>query len=59
MPAPFAQMESHRAEKLLVITSGLRSDIHDYPVVAAIYDVAEYYKAATFGGAIRTSRSRL
>src|SRR5215813_760586 len=30
-----------------------------YPVGTAIHDVAEYYKAGTFGGAIRTSRSRL
>ena len=28
--------------KPLVITAGLRSDIHDYPVGATIHDVAEY-----------------
>ena len=59
MPELLAQMESGRAEKLRVITAGLRKGIHDYPVGATIHDVAEYYKAGTFGGAIRTSRSRL
>ena len=45
-------MESGRAEKLLVIAAGLRKGVHDYPVGAAIHDVAEYYKAGTFVGAI-------
>ena len=52
MPALLAQMESGRTEKPLVITAGLRSDIHDYPVRATIHDVAEYYKGGTFVGAI-------
>jgi hypothetical protein len=41
-------MEPGRAEKLLVITAGLGKGIHEYPVGATIYDVAEYYKARTF-----------
>jgi len=52
IPAVLAQMESGRAAKLLVITAGLTKNIHDYPVGAAIHDVAEYYKAGTFVGAI-------
>jgi len=52
MPALLAQMESGRTEKPLVITAGLRSDIHDYPLGATIHDVAEYYKGGTFVGAI-------
>jgi len=42
MPALFAQMDSGQAEKLLVITAGLRKGIHDDPVGAAIRDVPEY-----------------
>lgn len=52
IPAILAGMESNRAEKLLVITGGLTKDIVTYSIGAAVHDVAEYYKAGTFVGAI-------
>jgi hypothetical protein len=52
MPVLLSQMEALRKEVLVRIRSGLELGVDKYPLMAALIDLEDYYKAGTVPGAL-------